>query len=62
MKYDPEGLLTQSALEPAGAAAFLHENYLQFVDEEAIDDVAAAAAYLSDAGEVACCASGFYLP
>lgn len=32
-------------------AAFLHENYTHFVDESSIEDVAEAAAHLSDAGE-----------
>ena len=33
-------------------AAFLHENYLNFIDEEAIEDVTMAASYMSDAGEL----------
>jgi hypothetical protein len=30
--------------------AFLHANYLSFIDEGAVDDMSLAAAYLSDAG------------
>lgn len=51
MRYDPEDLLARSGLDAPGAAAFLLENYTDFIDEGAIDDAAAAAAYLSDAGE-----------
>jgi hypothetical protein len=35
---------------PSSVAAFLHENYLNFIDHEAMEDVAAASAYLSDSG------------
>ena len=55
MKYDPEDLLSRSGLDAPGAAAFLLENYTDFIDEGAIDDAAAAAAYLSDAGEGRAC-------
>ena len=54
MRYDPEDLLHRSGLGALGAASFLHENYTSFVAEEAIDDVATCAAYLSDAGGWAC--------
>lgn len=50
MRYDPEGILLRSGLEPLTITSFLHENYLDFIDEGAMDDVADAAGYLSDAG------------
>ena len=31
-------------------ASFLHENYLNFIHEDALEDVATAAAYMSDSG------------
>jgi len=46
-----ECYLTWTLLIQTGAvAAFLHENYLNFIIEDAIEDVAAAAGYMSDAG------------
>ncbi|KAG1654507.1 hypothetical protein FOA52_006740 [Chlamydomonas sp. UWO 241] len=53
MRYDPEALLAKAALEPLGAAAFLHENYLDFIDHGAMDDVCGVAGYLSDAALMA---------
>ncbi|BBN05617.1 cell cycle checkpoint protein [Marchantia polymorpha subsp. ruderalis] len=46
---EPEVVLSQAYAETATVAAFLQENVLQFVDEEATDDVASISSYLSDA-------------
>ncbi|GAX79901.1 hypothetical protein CEUSTIGMA_g7341.t1 [Chlamydomonas eustigma] len=53
MRYKPEELLLQSNLDAAGAASFLHENYLSFISEDAVEDAALAAKYMSDAGFLA---------
>lgn len=45
----PEMILSKARTETSSILAFLHENVLQFVDEDAIDDVAAIEGYLSDA-------------
>ena len=45
----PERILAEAQIEFSTLAAFLHENVLDFVDEEAIDDVADILTYLSDA-------------
>ena len=50
MRYDPEAVLQQASLDAASVAGFLSENYPQFVADGATDDLAAVAAYLSDAG------------
>lgn len=50
MRYDPEAILQQSALDAPTVAAFLAENYPTFISDGAMDDLAAAARYLSDAG------------
>lgn len=50
-----EAVLAKSDMEASTAAAFLHENMLEFVDAEAIEDAANACLYLSHSGE---CASG----
>jgi len=50
MRYNPEAILQQSALDAPTATAFLAENYTSFIADRAVDDVAAAAGYLSDAG------------
>jgi hypothetical protein len=47
---DPEAVLLKSGLESSTAAAFLHENMLEFVDHDAVEDAAGACSYLSDAG------------
>jgi hypothetical protein len=52
MRYDPESILQQSALDAATVTAFLAENYTSFVSDGAVADLAAVAAYLSDAGGV----------
>lgn len=49
-KYRAEDIVQQSALDAGSVAAFLHENYPNFVELGAAEDVAASAAYLSDAG------------
>ncbi|KXZ44240.1 hypothetical protein GPECTOR_70g470 [Gonium pectorale] len=51
MRYDPEAIIQRCGLEAPRLLAFLHENYPPFVDPEAddaVDDVAVIAAYLSD--------------
>ena len=52
MQYDPEDILHRSGLDAMGATLFLHENFPSFVDDAAIDDTAAMAAQLSDAGTI----------
>lgn len=47
---DPEAVLLKSGLESSLAAAFLHENMLEFVHHDAVEDAAGACSYLSDAG------------
>lgn len=44
---DPEVVLLKSGLDAATAAAFLHENMLEFVDNEAMEEAAQAYTYLS---------------
>lgn len=48
---NPEAVLAKSDIECSTAAAFLHENMLEFVDGEAIEDAANACLYLSSSGE-----------
>ena len=43
-------MLLKSGLDAATAAAFLHENMLEFVDNEAMEETAQAYSYLSHAG------------
>lgn len=45
----PERILSEAQIEFPSLVAFLHENVLDFVDEDAIDDVAVILAYLGDA-------------
>ena len=47
-------MLLKSGLDTGTAAAFLHENMLEFVDHNAVEDAAGACAYLSDAGLLRC--------
>ena len=47
---DPEAVLLKSGLDAGTAAAFLHENMLEFVDNEAMEETAQAYSYLSHAG------------
>ncbi|KAL0045550.1 hypothetical protein WJX82_009862 [Trebouxia sp. C0006] len=49
---DPEAVLLKSGLESSTAAAFLHENMLEFVDHDAVEDAAGACSYLSDAARM----------
>lgn len=49
LRYDPEGILQQSGMDAMPVASFLHENYTEFIEQDAMEDVAEAAAYLSDA-------------
>ena len=49
---DPEAVMLKSGLEASGAAAFLHENMLEFVHEDAVEDAAEACLYLSHAGQI----------
>lgn len=46
----PEAVLLKSGLDAATAAAFLQENMLEFVDNEAMEETAQAYTYLSHAG------------
>ncbi|CAM6097572.1 unnamed protein product [Calypogeia fissa] len=45
---EPEIILSQAQTDSSTLLAFLHENVLQFIDEDATDDVVAVSAYLSD--------------
>ena len=48
---NPEAVLAKSHMECSTTAAFLHENMLEFVDEDAIEDAANACLYLSHSGK-----------
>lgn len=50
MRYDPESILQQSSLDASTITSFLSENYVSFIANDRVDDVAKVAAYLSDAG------------
>ena len=43
-------MLLKSGLDTGTAAAFLHENMLEFVDNEAMEETAHAYSYLSHTG------------
>lgn len=49
-EVDPEAVLLKSGLDAGTAAAFLHENMLEFVDNDAMEEAAQAYSYLSHAG------------
>ena len=49
-QFNPEDVVMASGMEPSSVASFLHENYLNFVDEASVEDAAAACSYFSDAG------------
>ncbi|XP_016202958.1 cell cycle checkpoint protein RAD17 [Arachis ipaensis] len=50
LKMDvPEKILSQAHVQPGQVADFLHENVLEFVDDEAIDDACTVSTYLGDA-------------
>ncbi len=53
LRYDPEGIMQQSGMDALPVASFLHENYTEFIEQDAMDDVAQAAAYISDAAFLA---------
>ena len=53
MFYNPEGVVEASGMDPASILGFVQENYLDFIEERAMEDVASASAYLSDAGKIA---------
>lgn len=55
MLFNPEDVLMASGMEPGSVAAFLHENYLNFVHEDSVEDAAAACSYFSDAGPLTAC-------
>ncbi|KAH7330813.1 hypothetical protein KP509_20G003400 [Ceratopteris richardii] len=46
---EPETLISQAHTDAASFLCFLHENVLEFVDEEGIEDVSVALTYFSDA-------------
>ncbi|MCO5559090.1 hypothetical protein L7F22_012682 [Adiantum nelumboides] len=48
MEITPESLISQARIDAAGFLYFLHENVLEFVDEEGIEDVSIAFAYFRD--------------
>ena len=47
--FDAEAVIFASGLESTSVASFLHENFLDFIDDSEIDDIAACLAQLSDA-------------
>ncbi|KAG2408817.1 Cell cycle checkpoint protein [Vigna angularis] len=50
LKMDvPEKILCQAHVQPGSVADFLHENVLDFLDDEAIDDAWTVSSYLGDA-------------
>ena len=56
MEANPEAVLAKSDMECSTAAAFLHENMVEFLDGEAIEDAANACQYLSQSGlSLLCC-------
>lgn len=50
LRLNPESIIQGSGLEALQVTAFLAENYPYFLADEAMEETAAAAAYLSDAG------------
>eukprot|EP00879_Flechtneria_rotunda_P021977 GHRR01023177.1.p1 GENE.GHRR01023177.1~~GHRR01023177.1.p1 ORF type:complete len:741 (+),score=334.77 GHRR01023177.1:279-2501(+) len=54
IELDPESIVQGSGLEPVQVAAFLAENYTHFLADDAMQEAANAAAYLSHAGYLAC--------
>jgi cell cycle checkpoint protein len=48
----PEATLARASLDGSAVTAFLHENVLQFVDDDAIDDVSVVSSYFSDADHI----------
>ncbi|WIA32153.1 hypothetical protein OEZ86_003002 [Tetradesmus obliquus] len=54
LRINPEAIIQGSGLEALQVTSFLAENYPHFFAEDAMEQAAAAAAYLSDAGYMAC--------
>lgn len=52
LRINPEAIIQHSGLEALQVTAFLAENYPHFFAEDAMEQAATAAAYLSDAGEL----------
>lgn len=51
MVYDPEEVVLASGMDANPILGFLQENYLDFIREDAIEDLASASDYLSSAGK-----------
>lgn len=48
---NPEAVLAKSDMDCSTAAAFLHENMVDFLDGEGIEDAADACHYISQSGQ-----------
>ena len=46
-EFDPEAVLTGAGLNASTVSSFLHENYINFIDDAAIEDAAGCCDYLS---------------
>jgi len=46
-EFDPEAVLTGAGLNASSVSSFLHENYINFIDDGAIEDAAGCCDYLS---------------
>ena len=53
MSYDPEGILARAHFGAEQATAFLFENFLEGLRDDAVEDAAIGTAYLSDAALLA---------
>ena len=53
----PEDVLMASGMEPSAVLAFLHENFIHFVDDSAVEDASTVSDYFSQAGQL-CVAEG----
>ena len=49
--YDAEEVILASGMEASAINGFLQENYLDFITEDATEELAASAEYLSAAGK-----------
>lgn len=47
----PEDVVMASGMEVTSILAFLHENFLHFIDDGAVEDALAVADYFSQAGQ-----------